>query len=259
MKTEAIFELFQNRKVPKNLTGREFLNVTANEGEKRAALYLYDEISYWTFNDADTFRRRLNALDADVIDLHINSPGGSVFEGVAIYNLLLAHKAKVIVHIDGLAASIASVIALAGDEIHIAENAMVMIHNPSAFVWGEADDCRKMADSLEAVKAAILNTYESRTNLGRPELASAMDSETWYGADDAVSHGFASKKVSAQKIAAKWDAADFSNLPENAKRFGKAEQREEEAPAPPETKGTVDDVATARARVEKLMNLHADA
>lgn len=257
MKTDDIFKLLKDRKVPKNLTGREFLNVSG-EGEKRASLYLYDEISYWSYNDADTFRQRLASIDADVIDLHINSPGGSVFEGVAIYNLLLAHKARVIVHIDGLAASIASVIALAGDEIHIAENAMVMIHNPTAMVWGEAEDCRKMADSLEAVKAAILNTYESRTNLDRSALDAAMTAETWYGADEAVANGFASQKVAAQKIAARWNAGDFE-LPESARQFGnQAKPSAEPPPATPAAFGTVADVLAAREKFAHLTR-HVDA
>jgi len=261
MKTDQIFELLQNRKHPKNAKPREFYNIAEGDG-KRASLYLYDAISWWSYNDAQTFRQRLDALDAEVIDLHINSPGGSVFEGVAIYNLLLAHPAKIVVHVDGLAASIASVIMLAGDEIHIAENAMVMIHNPSAWTEGGAEDFRRMAASLDAVKESILNTYESRTSMDRPALAAAMDSETWYGADEAVSNGFASKKVAAQKLAAKWDASDFAELPENAKRFGKGAPAMNHAPEPPrepETVGTVADVAAARARAEQLLHLHANA
>jgi ATP-dependent protease ClpP protease subunit len=271
MTLDDILAVLDGRKLSNKLTGREFVNITDitnAAGKKRAAIYVFDVIGYWSGNDARTFRAKLDAVQADVIDLHLNSPGGSVFEGVAIYNMLLAHPAEVHVHIDGLAASIASVIALAGDKIHIAENAMMMIHNPSAIVYGEEIDMRTMADALASVKEAILNTYESRTGLERAALAAAMDAETWYSADDAVRDGFATEKVQAKKIAAAaWTPDEWPDLPEEAKALaGNAAPKQEEKPdaepeaeaeAEPISVGTVDDVTAARDKAAKLMAKYA--
>lgn len=264
-------------KVPVNRTLEAFQN--AGNGKDTATIHLYDAISWWTDNDAKSFKDRLDRIEAKTIHLHINSPGGAVFEGVTIYNLLVSHPAKIIVHIDGLAASIASVIALAGDEVHIAENAMMMIHNPSVVTWGESEDLRKQADVLDAIKEAILNTYESATGMSRDDLSAAMDAETWYSAQEAVDKGFASKKVSAQKAAAFWDGADFPDIPEAAVAFGKkteaeppgaagqkAEGEEDADDAAEEqtrmsvslqSKGTVEDVLKAREMIAQLKKTHA--
>lgn len=233
---------------------------------KTASMYLYDEVSWWSGNTARNFQAALAALDVEEIHLHINSPGGSVFEGVTIYNLLVAHKAKIIVHIDGIAASIASVIALSGDEVLIAENGMVMIHNPSVIAWGDAEVMRKNAEILDRVKDAILNTYEDRTNLGREKLSELMDKEEYFSADEAVTAGFASKKVSPVKAAALWDPGDFEGLPEAAMMLGKqhvegegTEEEDQEDPPPPpapEHKGTVEDVQAASEFIAQLRKTH---
>lgn len=245
-------------------------NRILNDGgksKKAASMYLYDEVSWWSGNTARNFQAALANLDVEEIHLHINSPGGSVFEGVTIYNLLVAHKARVIVHIDGIAASIASVIALAGDVVNIAENGMVMIHNPSVIAWGDAEVMRRNAEILDRVKDAILNTYEDRTKMKREDLAAAMDAETYYSADEAVTTGFASAKVSAVRATALWDPADFEGLPEAAMLLAKApepeeEEEEEESPTdtlpPPEPElcGTVEDVAAADALIASIRASH---
>jgi len=243
-------------------------NRILNDGgksQKTASMYLYDEVSWWSGNTARNFQTALANLDVEEIHLHINSPGGSVFEGVTIYNLLVAHKARVIVHIDGIAASIASVIALAGDTVNIAENGMVMIHNPSVIAWGDAEVMRRNAEILDRVKDAILNTYEDRTKMKREDLAAAMDAETYYSADEAVTAGFASAKVSAVRATAQWDPSDFEGLPEAAMLLAKApdpeeEEEEEESPAdpPPEPEhcGTVEDVAAADALIASIRATH---
>jgi ATP-dependent protease ClpP protease subunit len=159
---EELFALLDGRKPPKGAAGSENRILQAFEnagtGKKRATIHLYDGISFWTGNDARTFQSKLKEIQAEVIELRINSPGGSVFEGVTIYNLLIAHPARVEVKVDGLAGSIASVIMLAGDEVEVAENAMVMIHNPTVVAWGESTELRTMADALDRIKDAILNT-----------------------------------------------------------------------------------------------------
>lgn len=150
------------------------------------------------------------------IDVHINSPGGSAFDGITIYNLLHQHKAKVAVYVDGLAASAASIIAMAGDDIVMAENAMMMIHNASGITMGNADDHRQTADVLDTIDTQIVTTYASRTGLDADEVASMMDNEKWLTANEAVELGFATEVTEAKKVAAHFDASilnQFKNVP----------------------------------------------
>lgn len=230
---------------PENRLPR-FDPVNAAGGKKTAAIHILDAISWWTGNDARTFQQRLAALDVEELDVYINSPGGSVFEGVTIYNLLVAHPATVNVHVLGLAASIASVIMLAGDSVNIAENAMVMIHDPSAGVYGKAKDFRQVADVLDKITESILNTYEGRTKLTRDQLRAAMTAETYYTADEAVMAGFATAKVAPIKAAALWNPEDFE-LTDAAKAlaFRAEEEPEEEEDPKAETGGEAGDGADA--------------
>ena len=181
-------------------------------------IFLYDDIGPGWFDDritAKSFADDLKALgDVSVLNIYINSPGGSVFDGVAIYNQLRRHTARKVVSIDGLAASIASVIALAGDERSIAGNGIVMIHNPWAMAFGTADDMRKMAESLDKVRDGILNTYVDRTTLPESELVALMDAETWMTADEALAGGFVDAIGADVEIAAKFDLSKFKHPPE---------------------------------------------
>lgn len=133
--------------------------------------------------------------DAEVVNLHINSPGGDVFEGVAIYNTLKASNARVVVHIDGLAASAASFVAMAGDEIRIAKNAMVMIHEVSVWMTGgRSEDLQKQADVIDKLNETIVDMYLPRAeNAGktRDDIVDAMAKETWFTAEEAVAWGLA--------------------------------------------------------------------
>lgn len=169
---------------------REF---TAKAKDRRAEMYLYNEIGdqEYGFISADMVAKAISSFGAiDVLDIYINSPGGSVFEGIAIYNQLARVKAKKIVHIDSLAASIASVIMCAGDEIRMASNAEVMIHEASGFAWGSKRQLRKAADAVEHVEGAIVDTYAGRTSIGRDEVVALMEAETWMRADEAKKYGF---------------------------------------------------------------------
>ena len=129
--------------------------------------------------DVQDFLDQLNGVSK--INVHINSGGGSVFGGIAIYNILKRHNAEITVYVEGLAASIASVIAMAGDRIIIPENAQMMIHKPSSITWGNADDMRNEADILDGCQKVILNTYMQHTKEGvTPEQINALiDAETW--------------------------------------------------------------------------------
>ncbi|SEG15021.1 ClpP-like prohead protease/major capsid protein fusion protein [Marinobacterium lutimaris] len=182
--------------------GKSWYSIKAAASPGAAEVYVYDEIGYWGITASD-FARDLKALgDLNAIDLHINSPGGSVFDGTAIYNLLKNHKASVTVHIDGLAASMASIIAMAGDRIIMPENALMMIHNPWGGAVGDADELRKQAEVLDKVKASLLTVYTGRTGLSTEDVTAIMDQETWYTGTEAVAAGFADETSAAVDLAA---------------------------------------------------------
>ena len=186
----------------------------------RGEIWLYDQIgdNFWGEGvSAKTFQHELTALGrVDTINLHINSPGGDVFDGLAIYNQLKAHPARIVVDIDGLAASIASVIAMAGDEIRIAANAMMMIHNPHGMAIGDADEMQRVAALLTQIKASLADTYAARTQQPRAKLAAWMDDETWLPAETAVQHGFADIVAAAQPVSACFgdQLARYRNVPQ---------------------------------------------
>lgn len=179
-------------------------------GKRHADVYVYGEIGYWGIT-AKEFARDLKALGKlNTIDLHVNSIGGSVGDGVAIYNLLKNHAATVTSYIDGYALSIGSVIALAGDTVNMADNALYMIHNPWGGAIGDAEEMRKSAEVLDKHKEALLNTYTERTGLDRDTISEMMDAETWMTADEAVDNGFVDATFESMN-----EAAAALNLPEN--------------------------------------------
>lgn len=190
-----------------------------SEGE----IYVYDIIGAGFFEDGVTakqFAKDLKALgEIETLNIFINSPGGSVFEGTAIHNIIARQKARKIVQIDGLAASIASVIAMAGDEIRIAENGMMMIHDPWALAIGTADEMRKTAESLDKIGDSIRATYVSRTGGKEDEIAEMMAAETWMTAPEAIENGFADSMVEAADMAAmtKFDLSVFNRVPDELK------------------------------------------
>lgn len=175
-----------------------------NKADK-AEIWIYEAIGedFWTGEGrtAKTFQKELAAITASQIDLHINSPGGEVFEGITIYNLLKQHQARVTTYIDGLAASIASVIALAGERIVMAENGLFMVHRASGLTMGTASDMRQMADLLEKIDGSIMKTYTNKTGKADDEVFLMMDAETWMTAEEAKDFGF------VDEIGAKMDLA----------------------------------------------------
>lgn len=183
-----------------------------NKSKDRAEIHLYEDIGEGWFGgvSAKTFTDDVKKLgDVKSIDLRINSPGGSVFEGVTIYNILKSHQARVIVHIDGLAASIASVVAMAGDEILMAENALMMIHDPWGMTVGTAEDLRAEAGVLDTVKATLIDTYAKRTKQGKDKIAAMMEAETWMTAIEAVELGFADRVSEEALLAACVDVSRY--------------------------------------------------
>lgn len=170
-----------------------------------ADVYIYEDVGESWFGgvSAKTFADDLRALGkVETINLHINSYGGEVFEGVTIYSQLVNHPARVVTHIDGIAASIASVIAMAGDEIRIAAAGFVMIHDASGGVFGRSGDMRRMADLLDTITGTIADVYVARTKAAADQLRAWMDAETWFTAAEAVEHGFADSMVENLKVAA---------------------------------------------------------
>jgi len=174
-----------------------------NAKEDSADLYIYDVVGdSWTGNDAATFVKALAGLKKKKINCRINSPGGSVFDGVAIYNALRNHEGGVTTYIDGLAASIASVIALAGDKVVMADSAMMMIHNPWTLAMGDAGEMRKTADVLDQIKETLINAYAAKTGKEREVIAADMEKETWFTARQAKDYGLVNEIEGGMKIAA---------------------------------------------------------
>lgn len=155
------------------------------ESEK-AIIYLYGEIGAWGITAAD-FTLDYNQIDKNKkIELHIHSDGGEVFDGNVIYNILKNHKAGVICMIDGIAASMASVIAMAGGSISMASNGWIMIHNPMGGVYGDSEEFAKKAELLAKLKTQLVQIYSNRTGIAEDEISKMMDNETWLDAKQAL-------------------------------------------------------------------------
>jgi len=180
---------------------------------ERAEISIYDEIGAYGVS-AKGFLAELGALpDTVPIDLRLNSPGGSVFDAVAIHNALQRHAGPVTVWIDGIAASAASYIAMAGDEIVMPENAFLMIHDPAGLVMGTAADMREMAGTLDKIAGSMVRGYAARSGRSEAEIAALMAAETWFDASDALEAGLATRLAEPVRIAASFDIARFRNAP----------------------------------------------
>jgi len=164
-----------------------FKNIADESGE--VELSIYDEIGAFGVG-AKQFIAELKKHKGQHIHLRINSPGGEIVEGSAIYNALARHEGGLTVHIDALAASMASVIAMSGNPVYMADNALLMIHNPWTLAAGEADDLRKQADLLDTMKSNLVRAYKKKSGLEEKEIAKLMDEETWLDAVEAVALGF---------------------------------------------------------------------
>jgi len=184
-------------------------------------LTLYGEISNETWwGDEVTpkeFKSDLDNLgEIDTLNIYINSPGGDVFAGQTIYSILKRHKAHKNVYIDGLAASIASVIAMAGNTIFMPKNAMMMIHNPWTVGMGNADEFRKLAEDLDKIRESLIAAYEGHSALTRDEIIEIMDAETWLTASECEEYGFCDVVGEEKNMAASIDKdvlARYKNTP----------------------------------------------
>ncbi len=178
--------------------------------EKTGELTLYGEISNETWwGDEVTPKEFKSDLDdlgnIDTLNIYINSPGGDVFAGQAIHSMLKRHKAYKNVYIDGLAASIASVIAMSGDTVFMPKNAMMMLHNPWTIGVGNSEEFRKLAEDLDKIRESLIAAYEGHSALTRDEIISIMDAETWLTATECEEYGFCDVVQEEKQLAASID------------------------------------------------------
>ena len=217
--------------------------------DKTPVLSIFDDIGAYGVS-AKSFLNDLRTVTTDEVDVEINSPGGDVFAGLAIYNGLRASGKKINVKVLGLAASAASLVAMAGDTIEMPENAFMMIHNPWGFAMGGADEMRNTADVLDKIGTGLVSTYAKRTGKTDHEIAALLDAETWMTAQEAVDAGFATSVTPALAVKASYSE---DRLPENVRLAFKAQAptTDESAPAeaPGEATGEIPEAVEAPAPV----------
>lgn len=211
-------------------TPRPF-NVTRN-GDS-ASIYIYDVISAdWGVSALSVIDAINQAGDAKTLNIHINSPGGDVFEGRAIMAAISAFRGKTIAKIDSLCASAATSIALACNEIEMADGAFFMIHNASGMAWGDKTDLRNTADVLEKIEGAIVNDYTSRTGKPEQEIRAKMQAETWFTAQEALEYGFIDSITEKSTAKNTWNLSAFANPPKPPTEPEPAPVKNETEPAP---------------------------
>jgi ATP-dependent protease ClpP protease subunit len=209
----------------------------AARGETEAEIYIYDEIGFQGV-PAKQFISDLQALgEIKHITLHINSPGGSIFEGIAIFNALKYHPAAITVHVDGVAASMASVIAMVGNPVIMPANSFMMIHKPWTVAGGDADDMRDFAELLDKTEAVLIPAYAAKTGLAHEVIAGMLKEETWMDGTQCVSLGFADQLAPAVQAMARIDSKrieEYEKMPENLRNMLTPPQNSlTHEPAPP--------------------------
>ncbi len=253
------------------MKGKKFWQFKAQDSNPSVGeLMLYGDISEYSWWDDDVtpkkFKEDLDALgDISELKIYINSGGGDVFAGQAIHSMLKRHSATKTVYIDGLAASIASVIAMAGDKIIMPKNAMMMIHKCWTLAIGNADDMRKMADDMDKIDESIIATYVEKTGLETDDIIELMTDETWMTAQDALDYGFADEIEESKQVAAsmrngrllingqEMDVSRFQNVPEFPKVKKPTRARAE--PPAPEPGTELDDQAVQIAKAKLMLEL----
>lgn len=189
-----------------------------NEGGRVARVDIMGPIGGWDVSGSEFLRELKDLGDVDSIDLRIHSPGGSVLDGWAIANGIKNHPAHVVARVEGLAASMGSVVLMSADEIEVPQNAYVMIHNVSGGAFGEADELESMAALMRKLQDDVTDFYANATGKDREEVAEMMAAETWMNGEDAVEHGFATRVLEPVKAAACADldtlVSKFENVPE---------------------------------------------
>lgn len=219
------YQRFRQYRQAFNPNGRAWYSLESNKGE--ATIYIYDAIGFFGI-EAQKLVQEIDQLEATDITLRINSPGGDVFDGAAIYNAFDRHPAKVHVKIDGVAASMASLIALAGDDIEMSDNAFYMIHKPWSMVLGSADDMRQEAVLLDKIESTAVGIYAKRSGMTDEQIRGLLAAETWYTAEEAMDAGFIDK-IAGNGRESRFDLSMFSNAPETESDEREVSKREAEA------------------------------
>ena len=221
---------------------------------KKAEIYIYETIGDgWLGGmSAKSFSEELKGLgEVEQIDVFISSDGGSVFDGISIYNQLKRSKAKVIINIDGIAASIASVIAMAGDEVYMASNAQMMIHKAWTVVSGNADELRKQADIMDKIdEETIVAAYVEKSGESVEKMNELLAAETWLSSSDALDLGLIDGVTEEIKMAAHYDLSRFSNVPDKLK----AAMKDMLDPEKPRLDQRRDNIARVEVAIQKLKN-----
>lgn len=186
-----------------------------NAADSTAAIYIYDVISAdWGVSALQVLDAIAQAGGTKTLNVHINSPGGDVFESRAIMAAIDRFPGKTVAHIDSLCASAATSIALSCDEVNMSQGALFMIHNASGFAWGDKQAMRDTADLLQKVELSIIKDYTSKTGKPDEEITKLMDAETWMTADEALANGFIDNVVEAKsKTKNTWNLSAFVNAP----------------------------------------------
>lgn len=219
MRNRLIQLLADNRQAPARAFSARAL------ADNEAEILLYDtivdsaiEAEWWGGVAPEPFVEALREITADTIHLRINSPGGSVFAARAMETALREHKARVVVHIDALAASAASFLAMAGDEIVMSKGAMMMIHKAWTWTWGNADELKATAALLDKIDGTLVQTYTDRSGAKAEDVATWMAAETWFTAQEAMDVGLADRIASDEPAAAqaRWNLSAYRNAPRPA-------------------------------------------
>lgn len=241
----------------RNATARKFA-VVAKDDSTEVEIFLYDQIvssedeaEWWGGVAPESFVRAVYGVDKNAtIHLRVNCPGGSVFAARAMEQALRDHKGKVVVHIDGLAASAATFIAMAGDEVVMAKGALFMIHKAWTGMWGNAEDLRKEADLLDKIDGTLAETYADKTGKSVEDIGAWMAAETWFTAQEAVEAGFADSIAESEPKAKTdaWNLSAYENAP-------KATAAPAPGVAPPPSPANDADFATAEHRARQQQRL----
>lgn len=192
---------------------RSWYEFRSREGSNETEILLYDEIGGFGISAASFIAALRSVPASNRIVLRIHSPGGSVLDGHAIFSALKSHPGGVTTHIDGLAASMATVVALAGGPVQMASGAFFMIHNVAAVAAGDAGEMRRMADVVDKIQESIAQVYVDKSGLSRRRIMEMMDAETWMGAEEAMNLGFVDEITHGVVMAAKFDLSAFKNAP----------------------------------------------
>lgn len=205
---------------------RPCFKFTAKAGDKPATLALDEEIGFWG-TQAKDFRAALDAVEGNTLEVEINSPGGDVFAGLGMFNMLRTWAAReghsVTTRVTGVAASIASVIALAGDKREMPKNSFAMVHSVSSFAWGTAEELREAADVTDKIQGSIRNIYVDRMGIDEAKATEIMSKDTWLTAEECLEMGFATNLTDAVQATAKFDIAK-AELPDHVAAVFKAKE-----------------------------------